>query len=59
MTPERWQEILLAQYDYVAIYKLNAYFVEHFGMLFADPDAISENTLYRVNRESGMLEVCK
>ena len=59
MTPEQWQEILLAQYDYVAIYKLNAYFVEHFGMLFADPDAISENTLYRVNRESGMLEVCK
>ena len=59
MTPEQWQELLLEQYDYVAIYKLNDYFLEHFGMLFGDPDTIAENTLYRVNRETGMLEICK
>ena len=58
VTSEQWQAQLLEQYDYVALYKINDYFQEHFASLFAQPDEIEENTLYRVNKESGLLEKC-
>lgn len=59
ITPEEWQALLLAQYDYVALYKVNDYFLENYGSLFAEPDAIEVNTLYRVNRETGLLDKCE
>lgn len=59
MTPEEWQNMLLEQYDYVALYKINDYFLEHFGHLFADPENIKTNALYRVNRETGLLDLCE
>lgn len=59
ITPEEWQDQLLAQYDYVALYKVNDYFLENFGCLFAQPENIEINALYRVNPESGLLEKCE
>ena len=59
MTPEQWQEILLDQYDYVAIYEVNDYFLATFGKLFSEPEAIETSTLYRVNRQTGLLDKCK
>ena len=59
MTPEQWQGELLAQYDYVAVYKINDYFLEHFSGLFSDPDGIEMNTLYCVNRDTGLLDKCQ
>lgn len=59
MTPEEWQNLLLEQYDYVALYKINDYFLENFGHLFTDPENIKTNALYRVNPETGLLEQCE
>ena len=59
ITPAAWRNELLEQYDYVALYKIDDYFVENYGQLFAEPDAILINKLYRVNRQSGLLEQCK
>lgn len=57
--PEEWQKLLTEQYDYVALYKVNDYFLTHFAGLFAEPEAIEVNALYRVNLQTGLLEKCK
>lgn len=54
-----WRSMLLKDYDYVALYKINAYFLEQYGGLFEKPEEITVNTLYRINRESGMLQKCE
>ena len=54
----RNQRILIEDYNYVALYKLNNYFYEHYSMLFENPSEISENTLYWVNKSTGQLEKC-
>lgn len=59
MTPEQWKAMLMEQYDYVALYKINDYFREHFGMLFEQSEDITENALYRVNHQTGLLEKCE
>ena len=59
MTPEQWKAVLLEQYDYVALYKINDYFREHFAVLFAQPEDLTENALYRVNHQTGLLEKCE
>lgn len=59
VTPEEWQSTLLEQYDYVALYKINDYFLEHFAELFAEPAEIKVNTLYRVDRETRLLVRCE
>ncbi len=41
---------------YVALYKINNYFLQNFGGLFQDPAAIRENTVFRINKETGLLE---
>ena len=57
-TAKEWQRILIEDYNYVALYKLNNYFYEHYSMLFENPSEISENTLYWVNKSTGQLEKC-
>lgn len=59
MTAEQWQSLLLEKYDYVALYKVNDYFLENFSHLFRDPEEILVNRLYRVNRDTGLLELCE
>lgn len=58
ITVDEWQAELLEEYDYVAIYRLNDYFIEHFSSIFENPGDIAENTLFRVNTETGFLELC-
>ena len=56
ISPQEWQAELLLDYDYVALYKINNYFLQNFGGLFQDPAAIRENTVFRINKETGLLE---
>ena len=58
-SPEQWQQELLSGYDYVAIYKLNDYFIQNYASLFEDPAAIAEQTLYQVVPETGLLRRCQ
>ena len=56
VSPDQWQQDLVENYDYVAILRANDYFREHFSCLFRDPSAIADNSLFLVNRETGLLE---
>lgn len=46
-------------FDFVALYKLNAYFSEHFSGLFKNPEDIREKTLFWFDREAGYLIKCE
>lgn len=59
MTADEWQAILLDGYDYVALYRVNDYFLQNFSGLFEDELTIENNSLYKVNKESGLLERCE
>ena len=59
MTADQWQAMLLEGYDYVALYRINDYFLENYSHLFAQPEEIAVNTLYRVNLQTGLLEKCR
>lgn len=52
-----WREELCTEFDYVVLYKINDSFFNTYGHLFAEPDAIAENSLYKINLESGLLEL--
>ena len=58
-SPERWWQELEENYDYVLIYRLNDYFVENYGYLFAEHDEIQERAIYAVDREKGLLQLCR
>lgn len=58
LSREQWKQLLLEDYDYVAIYRLNAEFIQRYGPLFENPGDIRENTLFRVDRQTGMLVLC-
>ena len=58
-TPEQWQQELLEGYDYVAIYKLNEYFTQNYRELFRNPEDIAVNALYKVDKETGLLDRCE
>lgn len=59
VTAEQWQKDLIQNYDYVVLYQLNDYFYEHYSALFEDPSLIAENSVYLVDKESGLLVFCK
>ncbi len=59
LTASEWQKLLLAEYDYVAVYVTDPYFCGAFSGLFADPEEIQNNSLYKINKETGFLELCK
>lgn len=56
---EQWKEELKNNFDYVAIYNLNDYFYENFTAAFENTDEIFENCLYKVNKDTGLLELCE
>lgn len=58
-TAEQWQRELVDNYDYVALYKLNDYFYDEFSCVFENPNDINENCVYKVNKTSGLLELCE
>ena len=55
---DQWQKELQKDVDYVALYRLNDYFMEVFSEVFENPEDIHENGLYRVDKESGLLILC-
>jgi len=59
ITAEEWQSELVEEYDMVALYKLNDYFVQEFGVVFENPQDIAVNEIYRVNKETKLLEKCE
>ncbi len=58
MTAEQWKEELKNNYDLVALYKVNEYFMQNFAVVFENPNEIEENEVYRVNKQTGLLEKC-
>ena len=52
---ESWRDALLKDYDYVAICQLDDRFAEDYGSLFEDPGQIADHTLYRLDRQKGLL----
>lgn len=52
------RQLLLDSYDYVALYMLDDYFCATFSGLFEDPGDIGENRVYKVDKKSGLLELC-
>lgn len=58
ITAEDWQARLKSKCDYVALYKINDYFVTEFFTVFENPNDIHENGVYRVNKETGLLMLC-
>ena len=55
---EQWQEEIVNNADYVALYHLNDYFIENYAEVFENPEEIHENGLYQVNKETGLLTLC-
>lgn len=53
------RQLLLDNYDYVALYMLDDYFYATFSSLFTNPEDIGENCVYKINKESGLLELCE
>ena len=54
---EEWRtELIELGYDYVAIYKVNDYFLTEYSSLFVNPETIENNSLFKVNTDTGMLE---
>lgn len=58
LSREQWKELLLEDYDYVAVYRLNEEFIRRYGPLFENPGDIRENTLFRVDHQRKMLVLC-
>lgn len=59
LTADQWFEVLQKDYDYVALYKVDELFINNYGILFADPNTISNRSLYYINKEIGILEKCE
>jgi len=59
ISPKEWQTELMQEFDYVGLYKVNDYFIEVYGELFENPKEITNNSVYKINKENGMLIKCK
>lgn len=58
MTSGAWAEKIFSEYDYIALYQINDYFVENFSSLFQNASEISADSIYFVNRQTHLLEKC-
>lgn len=60
ISPEDWIEQLInEEYDYVAIYRVGDDFSENYGAVFRNVQELSDNSLFKVNRDHKILERCK
>lgn len=55
VSADELRNTLMVDYDYLAIYKTNSYFKDHYAELFSDPKEITNNTLYVVDKATGTL----
>jgi len=53
-SPQEWMDILCDNYDYVAIYVLNDYFINKYRSVFKD-EIIMENSIYKVDKDNRLL----
>lgn len=58
ISADEWMDVLMQDYDYVAVYQSNDYFMETFGTLFENAEEIENGTLYRINKQNSVLERC-
>ncbi len=60
ISPEEWIEQLInEEYDYVAIYRAGDDFSENYGSVFGNVLELSDNSLYKINRDQRILERCR
>ena len=60
MTPEEWREKLVNdKYDYVLLYEVNGTFRNYFASCFEEDSDIEERTLWKVDKQTGMLSLCE
>ena len=60
MTPEEWKKILIDEdYDFVMLYDVNGTFRSYFSSCFENPEDMEDRTLFKVNKETGMLSLCE
>jgi len=55
VTAEEWMSKLEKDYDYVALFKVDDYFIENYGELFGADSPVEEDAVYIVDRENGFL----
>ena len=56
MTPEAWRDLLLDEYEYVAVFVMEDWLEEHFSEVVDEPLVQGQHgVLWRVNRETGLL----
>ena len=55
---ESWMSVLNnGDYSYIALYRVNDYFKDHYSDVFEDPNSINDNALYRRNENTGLYEL--
>ena len=59
VTPEELEEDLLANYNYLYVYKIRYDFAEKYGYLFGGADEITELTLYYVDKSASEIILIK
>lgn len=59
MDAEQWMDYLVAEFDYVALYKVNDYFLANFEKLFEPDGPIEDNMVYYINKDTRRLEKCR
>lgn len=51
LTAEQWKQQLVYEYDYVYLYIIDEKFIENYGSLFYNIEAMENNQLYKINKE--------
>lgn len=59
VAPGDLQSAWVNDYDFVVLFATDDYFRETYGELFTEPEKIIDQSLFRVNKETGMLESCE
>lgn len=59
LTPEQWFDMLEREYDYVALYRVDDNFISAYSTLFDNAAIITNNSLYKVNKEKDILVKCE
>lgn len=55
INPEDWENMLFAEYDYVALYKINDSFIQTYGNIFPDLKTDAAQALYYIDKEGHQL----
>lgn len=56
MSADDLRQELLERYDYFLIWTADEYFKNNYNSLFLDPSQIADHSIYRINKETGLLE---